>query len=55
MKDNKQQKTETVIFIPYTERSELKKQLQRWDDNMTKIQDNPRIRLVERANPWANI
>ena len=51
-----QQQMEAVMFIPYTHRSQLKKELQRWDDEVTKSQGIHRIRFIEvvcRNNPCA--
>ena len=55
---------ETVVFIPTTEGSKLKKILQEKDDNLCRIAGSPTVRFVEkggptildqvgRNNPWA--
>ena len=55
---------ETVVFVPYTPDSGLKKLLQKADDDLSATLNRPRIRFVERGgtevtrdvgkpNPWA--
>ena len=40
---------ENVIFVPYTQRGDLKKQLQKVDDRVTKLMGVGRTKYVERA------
>ena len=52
VKDFKKVKnTETVVFIPATPRSELRKRLQEADDLITKATNCPPARFVERGGP----
>ena len=57
---------ESVVFIPYTKGSSLRKQLQEEDDKVTKILGIPRTKYIEKAgnkissqiivkNPWVAI
>ena len=57
---------ESVVFIPYTKNSTLRKQLQVEDDKVTKILGIPRTKYIENAgtkisseiivkNPWVSI
>ena len=59
-------KAESVIFIPYTPRSELKKKLQEWENMFSRTMKIDRIKFVEvggtkiknlvvKMNPWEGI
>ena len=59
-------KVEGVVFIPHTPQSELRKNLQTWEDNFSKLTNKPRVKFVEKggtklkdmickSNPWSNI
>ena len=40
-------KTESIIFIPYTPNSELKKKLQTWENKFSKTMNIERIKFIK--------